>query len=215
LGNLNKFYLMGRVARVPAAAAGADGRQVVSLAVTPGTSGRPPRGSHEALVLEAIGAQANIALGLRVGQGVFLRGQLRQEPSPGGSALVARVQAIELLAGRGRGPRPEGSGEGEAAGEGGPGESGGRGRGRGRRRGRGRGRGPRREDEGAPAGGEGAPAGGEGAPAGGDAAAPAGGGEASGGRSAPAADLPPPAPIAPPKPVDPPPDPTYKSDMPF
>lgn len=132
MGNLNKFYLMGRVARAPQPAGDGDARTVI-LAITPGTSTRNPRGGPaEALQLEASGAQADGAEALKVGQGVFIRGQLRQEAG----ALVAKVQAIELLAPP-RKPRPPREGEAPPAAEGdGPGASKRR-----RRRGRGRGRG--------------------------------------------------------------------------
>ena len=90
MGNLNQFYLMGRVASPPRASE--DGSQV-TLAVSPGTGHRAPR-SAPPLTLIALGPQLEAAKALEKGQAVLLRGQLRQEES----GLTARVQAIELLA---------------------------------------------------------------------------------------------------------------------
>jgi single-stranded DNA-binding protein len=198
VGNLNKFYLMGRVARAPEST-GEGQQRVVTLAITPGTAQRAPRGGPvEPIVLEAGGPQTESAQQLRVGQGVFLRGQLRQETRGESLVLVARVQAIELLAEPRRKPRPprEGGGEVDAT-ESGEGQTSGK-RPRRRRRGRGRGR-----ERGERPAGEGAPA---------EGAAPA--------AATPTPErptLPPHQPVvqAPVEPVKPPADPTLENDMPF
>ena len=231
MGNLNKFYLMGRVARAPEAIPG-EGEARALIPVVPGTGFRSPRGrGADALLLLAAGPQVGAALALRPGQSVLLRGQLQQEVqrNPDGSErseLVALVQAIDLIADGGprrprppREDRPEGEGlegaepqgeDGAAEGEGGA--AGGELERSGRRPRRRRRRGPRREGgprEGGPR--EGGPR--EGGPReGGPREGPhVEGGEAPA-RSAPAAPPPPPPP--PPR-VAPPPDPTYRADMPF
>ena len=100
MGNLNQFYLMGRVARAPQEVEGG-----VKLALNPGTGARAPRGAQP-LDLFVAGPQVPAAKALSVGVPVLLRGQLRQEGDEGGSRLVARVQAIEVLAGEeGEAPR--------------------------------------------------------------------------------------------------------------
>ncbi|RMG08936.1 MAG: hypothetical protein D6731_20875, partial [Planctomycetota bacterium] len=105
MGNLNQFYLLGRVASPPTVVALEGERSVVNLAILPGTGPRAPRGPVHPLDLEAHGPQVEAARSLRVGQAVLLRGQLRQEERGGGPRLVARVQAIELVsADGGRGP---------------------------------------------------------------------------------------------------------------
>lgn len=200
MGNLNQFYVMGRLAARPRVES-AEGEPRVLLSLLPGTGARAPRGVRiDPLELLAVGPQAPVAEALQEGQAVLLRGQLRQEAGPEGAPgrLTARVQAIELLAEGGL-PRPryDRSERGEEEGAE-PGASGRR-----RRRRRRRPGGPRPGE----GGGEGA---GEGAAEAGEAAPPA-----EGPPPAPARPLPPPKPIAeaPPKPA--PPDPTYKADMPF
>ncbi|MCA8925170.1 MAG: hypothetical protein KDD82_25390, partial [Planctomycetes bacterium] len=119
MGNLNKFYLLGRVAKAPEAS-GAGPNRVAKVWLSPGTAGgNRRRGASLPMLLHAYGPQVEVALELRVGQGVLARGQLRQEPQGAGDALVAQVQAFELLSSRPRRVRPEGEGEGE--GEGGEG----------------------------------------------------------------------------------------------
>ena len=105
MGNLNQFYLMGRVARALQEVEGG-----VSLALNPGTGARAPRGAQP-LDLFVAGPQVPAAKALTVGTPVLLRGQLRQEGDEAGSRLVARVQAIEILAGEdGEAPRGGGGG---------------------------------------------------------------------------------------------------------
>ena len=207
MGNLNQFYLMGRLAKAPEAGT-VDERAIVNLTITPGTGQRSPRGPVESLQLEAHGPQVETAMTLRVGQGVLLRGQLRQELRGDAPRLVARVQAIELIVGGGGPPRPPRADDdaGAEEGEGGLRASGRRPRRRRRRGGRGEGRPEAGGERGAR----------EGASEGGDAAAE---GAAPPPKPEP---LPPPRPLPPPKPIAPvtdapapPPDPTYSTDMPF
>ena len=187
MGNLNQFYIMGRVTKAPEVGVGADSKPSVTIALQPGTGGRAPRGPSQPLLLEACGPQVDAAKALSVGQSVLLRGQLRQEERNGASLLVARVQAIELLAGsEGRAPRGD--------------DTSGRRR---RRRGRGRGREPRAEGETAAPAGDGPPEGGAVTPPG----PPPGPSAAS--------TLPPPAPILPELAAPSPPPPESTPDMPF
>ncbi len=102
MGNLNQFYMMGRVV-APAVSldpppGGAPARM---LAIQPGTGPHPPRDAGPPLEFVAAGPQAEIAQALEPGQAVLLRGKLRQEVWGDGpeTRLVAYVQAIELLAG--------------------------------------------------------------------------------------------------------------------
>jgi len=115
VGNLNKFYLLGRVAKAPEASGAGDAR-VVKVWLSPGTAaGNRRRGGGLPLLLHAYGAQIEPALELKVGQGVLARGQLRQESQGEGDALIAQIQALELLTTRPRRPRPEGEeGQGSA-----------------------------------------------------------------------------------------------------
>jgi hypothetical protein len=200
VGNLNQFYLMGRVANSPSPGTTPDGRPLVELSIMPGTGSRSPRGPVEPLILEAHGPQVDVAKGLNVGQCVLLRGQLRQEPrggtaeEPGPARLVARVQAIELLAEGARRPPRDRDGDSDADGPT-----------RRRRRRRGRGRREGAADRGAE---------GQAAPAAGTEPASTEGGPAEAPPPAPAKPLPPPKPIAPQvEPSEPLPD--SKSDMPF
>ncbi len=198
MGNLNQFYVMGRLAARPRVES-AEGEARVVLALLPGTGARAPRGVRiDPLELLAVGPQAPVAEALQEGQAVLLRGQLRQEPGPDGGPgrLTARVQAIELLAEGGL-PRPRYDRPERAEQEGAePGASGRR-----RRRRRRRPGGPRPAGE----GGEEGAATEEGAPPSAEEPPPA-----------PPRPLPPPKPVAeaPPEPTLPP-DPTYKADMPF
>lgn len=229
MGNLNKFYLMGRVARAPEPVPG-EGEARALIPVVPGTGFRAPRGrGPDALMLLAAGPQVGTALALRPGQSVLLRGQLQQElrRNPDGSErseLVALVQAIDLIADGGprrprppREDRPEGAGasDGEGAPEGDgephehdPGEGGEAGELDGSRTGRRprrrRRRGPRRE---------GPPRGEGGTPQGGPHEHQRPEHQRSEHQRAEPAAPPPPPP--PPPRVAPPPDPTYRSDMPF
>lgn len=237
MGSLNSFYVMGRVARAAEQVGTRNGQPVVLFGVTTSAQGRAP------VALEAAGPQAEQAMRLRRGQGVFVRGLLRVDVVDERPVLVAQVQALDVVVEGGppRAPRAPRSGA-EAGAEGAP--------------------------EGAPAGaegeaGEGVPTGEGGASLGGEGqpddegidgapgaasdesgarrrprrrrgrgrradgprpeGARAGEGSGGNGEGAPAPaprperpELPPPAPIAlPPRPVQPPSDPTYRSDMPF
>ncbi|MBX3471844.1 MAG: hypothetical protein KF878_33730 [Planctomycetes bacterium] len=133
MGSLNTFYVMGRVARPAVAAGTRHGQPVVTFGVSTSAQGREP------VTFEAAGAQAEQALRLRHGQGVFVRGLLRADPvQGGGAALVAQVQALDVVIDGARRPRPPREPrEGEpAAGEGAPSPEARGGRGRARRRGR-------------------------------------------------------------------------------
>jgi hypothetical protein len=220
VGSLNSFYVMGRVGRAAEQVGTRNGQPVVLFGVTTSAQGRAP------IALEAAGPQAEQAMRLRRGQGVFVRGLLRVDVVDERPVLVAQVQALDLVVEGGpprapRAPRPDGAEGGEApAGEGVPTAEGGAplggegqpddeaidaapdnapedGLGARRRPRRRRGRG-RRGDGPRPEGGSGGN--GEGASA-----------------PPPRPELPPPAPIAqqPARPVQPPSDPTYRSDMPF
>lgn len=218
VGNLNQFYLMGRVTGSPQITEAERG-PVAEISVVPGSSGRGPRGGSP-LRFQAAGPQLEPAKALKEGDAVLLRGQLRHEPVEGSEEgrLIAWVQAIEHLSGDGR----------SSSGGGGGGESGSRPR-RKRRR-----RGGRRSEGGE--GGEGreggeAPAGEGGEGEGGE--APTGeGGEAHTGEGGepkprrrerprrerapdPTEQLPPHRPVAEAPQAAPAPDPSYQKDMPF
>ncbi|MEZ6184938.1 MAG: hypothetical protein R3F62_08020 [Planctomycetota bacterium] len=119
MGNLNKFYLLGRVTKATEAEGTGDAR-VAKVWLAPGThGGGRRRGATLPLLLHAYGPQVEAALELRVGQGVLARGQLRQESRGDGDVLVAQIQALEPLANARppRKPRPEGAPAEEGEGE--------------------------------------------------------------------------------------------------
>jgi hypothetical protein len=121
VGNLNQFYLMGRVVGSPRIVEAERG-PIAEIALAPGSSGRGPRGGSP-LRFQAAGPQFEPGKALKDGDAVLLRGQLRNEPVEGSDEgrLIAWVQAIEHLAG--------------SSGGGGGGESGSRPRRKRRRRG--------------------------------------------------------------------------------
>ena len=196
MGNLNQFYLLGRLVSAPVTLADPKGEAVVLL-VQPGTGARAPRGAPP-LRLLAGGPQLEPAKALVEGEAVLLRGQLRQEPSESEAGeLVAWVQAIEPVLGEG------------GSGGGGGGASGASTRPRRKRRRR-----PRKEGEsrGEPRprreGGSSEGGSSEGGSSAGDAPAPAPPRD-------PAAGLPPHRPVAEAPAAPPAPDPSYQKDMPF
>ncbi|MCO5167251.1 MAG: hypothetical protein M9894_12935 [Planctomycetes bacterium] len=116
MGSLNTFYVMGRVARPAVAAGTRHGHPVVTFGLSTSAQGREP------VTFEAAGPQAEQALRLRPGQGVFVRGLLRADPVEGGGAsLVAQVQALDVVLDgarlRPRPPREPQEGEASAEGE--------------------------------------------------------------------------------------------------
>jgi len=193
VGNLNQFYLMGRVVGAPRIV-DAERGPIAEIALVPGSSGRGPRGGTP-LRFQAAGPQFEPGKALSDGDAVLLRGQLRNEPVEGSEEgrLIAWVQAIEHLAG---------SSGGGGGGGGGGGESGSRPRRKRRRRGGGR----KSEGGGGREGGEGEPQ-----------------GEGESQRSErpkrerpdPTEQLPPPRPITEAPQTAPAPDPSYQKDMPF
>lgn len=191
MGNLNQFYLMGRVVGSPRIIEAERG-PIAEIALTPGSAGRGRGGSP--LRFQAAGPQFEPGKALKEGDAVLLRGQLRNEPVEGSDEgrLIAWVQAIEHLAGSSGG------------GGGGGGESGSRPRRKRRRRGGGRKEGGREKQ------------GGEGDSAQGDSAR--GGQPPQSDRAkadAATQQLPPPKPVAEAPQSAPAPDPSYSKDMPF
>jgi len=190
VGNLNQFYLMGRVVGSPRIIEAERG-PIAEIALTPGSAGRGRGGSP--LRFQAAGPQFEPGKALKEGDAVLLRGQLRNEPVEGSDEgrLIAWVQAIEHLAG-------------SSGGGGGGGESGSRPRRKRRRRGGGRKEGGREKQ------------GGEGDSAQGDSAR--GGQPPQSDRAkadAATQQLPPPKPVAEAPQSAPAPDPSYSKDMPF
>lgn len=98
MGNLNQFYLMGRVVGSPRIVEAERG-PIAEIALVPGSSGRGRGGAP--LRFQAAGPQFEPGKALKEGDAVLLRGQLRNEPVEGSEEgrLIAWVQAIEHLAG--------------------------------------------------------------------------------------------------------------------